>query len=111
MIDSDKVALIKQKIKLSNDNIVKLEIPKYNNENDELLLLTLQEFNDIVNTYDIFTHLDTAKVYDRFQRCLCGDTLDTWNSLISGSTKTMANFKTAQTKLAETLIGDEAYDK
>ena len=32
VIDSDKVNLIKQEFKLSNDEIVKLEIPKYNNE-------------------------------------------------------------------------------
>ena len=111
VIDSDKVNLIKQEFKLSNDEIVKLEIPKYNNENDELLLLTLREFNDMVTTYDLFTLLDAAKVYDRFRRCLCGDALDTWNSLISGSTKNKANFKTTQIELVETLIGDEAYDE
>ena len=101
VIDSDKVNLIKQEFKLSNDEIVKLEIPKYNNENDELLLLTLREFNDMVTTYDLFTLLDAAKVYDRFLRCLCGDASDTWNSLISGSTKNKANFMTIEVFLSQ----------
>lgn len=39
------------------------------------------------------------------------DSEDVWTSLISGSTKNTANFKTAQIELVETLIGDEAYDK
>jgi len=110
-IDSDKVSKIKQEFKLANNEIVKLEIPKYNNENDEYLLLTLREFNDMVTTYDLFTLLNAAKVYDRFRRCLGGDALDTWNSLILGNTKSAANFKTAQIELVETLIGDEAYDE
>ena len=70
---TDKPLKIKQEFKLGDDEIVKLEIPKYNNESDEDLLLTLCELNDIVVTYDLFTLLNATKVYDRFQRCLSGD--------------------------------------
>lgn len=110
VIDSDKIATIKQEFKLSDGEVVKLEIPKFNNESDEYLLLTLREFNDMTVTYDLFTLLNGSKVYDRFRRCLSGDALDTWNGLIVGKTKDSTNFKTAQLELVETLIGDEAHD-
>ena len=110
VIDSDKIATIKQEFKLSDGEVVKLEIPKFNNESDEYLLLTLREFNDMTVTYDLFTLLNGAKVYDRFRRCLSGDALDTWNGLIVGKTKDATNFKTAQLEMVETLIGDEAHD-
>ena len=110
MIDSDKLATIKQEFKLADNEIVKLEIPKFNNESDEYLLLTLREFNDMIKTYDLFTLLNATKFYDRFRRCLSGDAVDTWNGLIAGTTKNLANFTTAQLELVETLIGDEAYD-
>ena len=109
VVDSEKLKKIKQEFKLADDEIIKLAIPKYNNESDEYLLLTLREFNDIVDTYDLFTLLNATKVYDRFQRCLSGDALDTWNGLIAGTTKDSANFTTAQLELVETLTGDEAY--
>ena len=110
VIDSDKITTIKQEFKLSDGKVMDIEILKFNNESNEFLLLTLREFNNMVDTYDLFTLLNGAEVYDRFQRYLSRDALDTWNGLIAGKTKNTTHFKTAQLELAETLIGDEAHD-
>ena len=85
---------IRQEFKLVNNEVVKLGIPKYNNESDELLLLTTRELNNMVVTYDLFNLLDPGKVYDWFRRSPRGDAMDTWNGLISGKTQNKTNFKT-----------------
>ena len=94
---------IRQEFKLVNNEVVKLGIPKYNNESDELLLLTTRELNNMVVTYDLFNLLDPGKVYDWFCICLRGDALVTWNGLISGKTQNKTNLKTSQVELSKHL--------
>ena len=72
LIDFEKVSMITQEFKLVNGEVVKLETPKYDNENDELLLLILLEVNIVITAYDMFNLLNATTVYDRFRVCLRG---------------------------------------
>ena len=110
LIDLDKVTIVKQEFTLTNGEVVKLTIPKFNEENDEFLLLLIREFKDMIQAYGLFTLLNATKVFDRFCRCLSGDALDTWDSLVSGETKNETNLKKLLFNLVKTLIGDDAYN-
>lgn len=92
LINFENLSTIRQEFNLANDEIVKLEIPKHNNENDEILILILREFNNTVAAYGLFNPLNATKVYDKFRRHLSGETLDTCNDIISGNTNNEVNF-------------------
>ena len=63
---------------------VKLEFPIYEDQaNFEILLKLMRNFKKTVDRYDLFTLLGEAEVYDKFQQCLGGDALDTWENLLT----------------------------
>ena len=54
LIDLDKVATVKQEFTLTNGEVVKLTMPKFNKENNEFLLLLMLEFKDMIQAYEPF---------------------------------------------------------
>jgi len=44
LINLDKMLTIRQEFKLVNNEVVKLDIPKYGNKNDDLLLLIIRGY-------------------------------------------------------------------
>ena len=61
----------------------KIPVPCYEDQEDqEIFLKLLREFEGAIDLHDLWTTTDEAKVYDMFQQYLGGDTLDTWVDLV-----------------------------
>ena len=64
-----------------NGEEIKVSLYQFSNakkESAELLLALIQDFDNIVNTYDLLRTLDATRVIDRFRRCLSGTALQDW---------------------------------
>ena len=61
----------------------KLEFPIYSDQaNMELLLKLIKSFKRTVKSYERFTNLGEAEIYDRFAQCLDGNAYDTWEVIV-----------------------------
>ena len=100
---------MQQKVKFEDDAPdVKENIPIYTDENDECLLETLKEFENVTSTYELWeTEADTI-VYARFRRCLKGSARDSWDSIIEGQLKSQENFEEQILALSEEVLGLDA---
>ena len=88
-------------IKADETTKVKLEFPIYEDqENMELRCKLVRSFRKTVNSYELFTLLEDAEVYDWFNQCLSGDALDTWESIVVDKDKSNWNENQAQLILA-----------
>ena len=88
----------------------KFRFPIYKNqENQEILLKLLREFQRQIDRNALWSTIGEAKVYDAFQQCLEGDALDTWFDVVQDEEEMVWEDNLAE--LVERLIGEEVYDQ
>ena len=86
-----------------------LQFPIYEDQEDmEILLKLLREFNRAVDRYQVWTDFGDARVYDMFQNCLGGDALDTWFDIVIDEER--VNWQDYVEELIERLMGEEVYE-
>ena len=107
--NSVEIKSTQQRVRFEDDAPdAKGSIPIYTDEDDECLLETLREFENVTSTYELWdTETDTI-VYARFRRCLIGSARDSWDAIIEGQVKTQENFDEAILSLSEEVIGLDA---
>ena len=118
-IDMSKVATIKHEIKMKimdsagdvSEEKIRVSIPKYNDTENEILLMTCKEMLNVVSTYELFKNEKGERVFDRFRQNLGGAALDAWDDAVTGVSKTEHYFKEAINELVEEIMGDEAYEE
>jgi hypothetical protein len=95
------------------DNTVdKTRFNIFEDGNDEEYLKLIKEFQNHVNTYEIWNDEHAAYiVYKNFRRCLAGATRDLWDQILENAEEDQRDELTFQTQLAEltsTVLGNDA---
>ena len=90
---------------------IKINLISFSNDDEEsveLLLALIKDFDNMVDTYDLFNTLTVTKVINWFRRCLSGTALEDWDLI---RTNTLANtqsaFKKSKLELIEETIDED----
>ena len=89
---------------------IKVKIICYKSEDPEVLLRMIRDFNNMITTYDLFNKESAPEVFSRFRRCLTGNGLDIWLSIIIGKNQDKTNFEDPLYILIRILLGKDAYN-
>ncbi len=95
-----------------NGEEIKVNLYEFSNDQSdspELFLCLVKNFNNMVDTYSLFTVLTVTKVIDRFRRCLCGTAQEDWDLARTVHTaNTKAAFKFCVYQMIEDLLDEDA---
>ena len=109
VLEKKKTAV--QKFTVANEEI-KVNMYEFSNDKEEsaeLFLCLVKDFLNMVKTYELFTVPTTAKVIDRFRRCLSGTALDDWDLTRDiHSANTRPAFKLCVHEIIEELLDEDA---
>ena len=87
---------------------IRVSLYEFSNDGEqsaELLLALIQNFDNMVTTYDLFNTLSVTKVIDRFRRCLSGTALQDWDLIRQAApNNTQANFLNCKFSLIEEVM-------
>ena len=88
---------------------LELTFPIYDNQEDyEILLKLLRDFNKAIDRYSLWVCVGEARVYDYFQRCLSGAALDAWTGVVDDEKQEVWEDNIAD--LIERILGEDAHE-
>ena len=104
--DMMKIKYSSQKLKFHGDK-VKVELPKYENQDGELFSKLVSDFWNMVTTYKLFVQ-NMELLFNCFRRCLGGSPRTDWDHIVEGETPSKRKLSQCLVAIFARLLGEDA---
>ena len=104
--DMSKIKYVTQKFKFHGDE-VKVELPKYENQDGEVFIKLVSDFWNMATTYKLFDQ-NMELLFDRFRWCLGGAARTDWDHIVENEVLSKAKLSQCLVAMFARLLSEDA---